>query len=99
MFYRHKHTISVIFRKSCLKHYCFIYFYRANNIIGHCKINRKDTGYGFAEPYYIYETLQDLVIHYEQTSLNEHNNMLDVTLKFPVNWKPPAGANAYAVMH
>ena len=73
--------------------------YRANNMIGHCKINRKETGFGFAEPYYIHETLQDLVLHYEQTSLNEHNNMLDVTLKFPVNWKPPPGANAYAVMH
>lgn len=67
-------------------------------MIGHCIISKKDTGYGFAEPYYIYETLQDLVLHYEQTSLNEHNATLDVTLKYPVNMKGTA-PNAYAVMH
>lgn len=63
-----------------------MYFkYRTSNIIGHCKIERHESGYGFAEPYYIHETLRDLVLHYQETSLAEHNDELDLTLMYPVN--------------
>jgi len=53
-------------------------------------IEKHDTGYGFAEPYFIHETLRDLVMYYRETTLVEHNEILDVTLKFPV--LAPAGA-------
>lgn len=56
----------------------------ALNTVVHCKIDKKDTGYGFAEPYFIHETLKDLVMHYKETTLVEHNDILDVTLKYPV---------------
>ncbi|XP_050401628.1 phosphatidylinositol 3-kinase regulatory subunit alpha isoform X2 [Patella vulgata] len=59
--------------------------------VGHCKIFHKDTGYGFADPYFIFRTLKDLVVHYHKTSLAEHNNELDVSLKIPVR-APPAEA-------
>lgn len=52
--------------------------------VGHCKILHRDTGYGFADPYFIFPTLKDLVIHYHRTSLAEHNNDLDVRLLYPV---------------
>lgn len=54
-------------------------------MIGHCKIESRDSGFGFAEPYYIHETLKALVLHYQETSLAEHNDELDLTLKCPVN--------------
>jgi len=47
-------------------------------------IEKHDTGYGFAEPYFIHETLRDLVMYYRETTLVEHNEILDVTLKLPV---------------
>jgi len=47
-------------------------------------IEKHDTGYGFAEPYFIHKTLHDLVMYYRQTTLVEHNEILDVTLKYPV---------------
>ena len=50
----------------------------------HCKIERRESGYGFAEPYYIYRELMDLVLHYRVTSLVEHNEYMDITLKYPV---------------
>lgn len=50
----------------------------------HCKIDKKETGFGFAEPYYIHESLMDLVLHYKETTLVEHNDILDVMLKYPV---------------
>lgn len=63
---------------------CRCLFLRALNTVVHCKIDKKDTGYGFAEPYFIHETLKDLVMHYKETTLVEHNDILDVTLKYPV---------------
>ncbi|KAK7479856.1 hypothetical protein BaRGS_00028936, partial [Batillaria attramentaria] len=58
--------------------------------VGHCKILHRDTGYGFADPYFIFPTLRDLVMHYHRTSLAEHNNDLDVCLLYPV--RAPVGA-------
>ena len=52
--------------------------------IAHCLINRRDTGYGFAEPYFIHNSLKDLVLHYSEASLFEHNDELDTTLRIPV---------------
>ena len=42
-----------------------------------------ERGYGFAEPYNIHPTLRHLVLHYAQTSLEEHNESLTTTLAFP----------------
>ncbi|CAG2100762.1 unnamed protein product [Medioppia subpectinata] len=50
----------------------------------HCLIYHKDTGFGFAEPFNIYPTLVSLVLHYAQTSLEEHNDLLHTTLAYPV---------------
>jgi len=60
-------------------------------------IEKHDTGYGFAEPYFIHETLRDLVMYYRETTLVEHNDILDVTLKYPVF--APAAASASAALH
>jgi len=60
-------------------------------------IEKHDTGYGFAEPYFIHETLRDLVMYYRETTLVEHNDILDVTLKYPV--LAPAAASASAALH
>jgi len=58
---------------------------RAKDIVAHCKIERRPTGYGFAEPYHVHESLRALVRHYHRVSLVEHNPLLDVTLALPVN--------------
>lgn len=55
-----------------------------NNAINHCLIYETDKGYGFALPYNIYDSLMSLVIHYAQNSLEEHNDALTTTLKYPV---------------
>ena len=52
--------------------------------IAHCLIYRQDGYYGFAEPYFIHRTLKDLVLHYRETSLFEHNDELDTTLRIPI---------------
>jgi len=57
---------------------------RANSTVVHCTIEKRDSGYGFAEPYFIHEKLVDLVMYYRETTLVEHNEILDVTLKYPV---------------
>ncbi|KAJ9593700.1 hypothetical protein L9F63_014748, partial [Diploptera punctata] len=55
-----------------------------NGTTNHCIIYETDRGYGFAEPYNIYESLKLLVLHYAQNSLEEHNDSLNTTLAFPV---------------
>ncbi|KAM8940371.1 phosphatidylinositol 3-kinase regulatory subunit beta [Pelodytes ibericus] len=50
----------------------------------HCVIFKTATGYGFAEPYYLYASLKELVLHYQHTSLVQHNDALNVTLSYPV---------------
>ncbi|XP_029431694.1 phosphatidylinositol 3-kinase regulatory subunit alpha isoform X1 [Rhinatrema bivittatum] len=52
--------------------------------VKHCVINKTPTGFGFAEPYNLYNTLKELVLHYQHTSLVQHNDSLNVTLAYPV---------------
>lgn len=52
--------------------------------MNHCIIHQTDRGFGFAEPYNIYSTLKELVLHYAQNSLEEHNDSLNTTLMYPV---------------
>lgn len=55
-----------------------------NGVVNHCIVYRTPKGFGFAEPYNIYSSLKDLVMHYSQTSLEEHNDSLTTTLAYPV---------------
>ncbi|XP_063146714.1 phosphatidylinositol 3-kinase regulatory subunit beta [Candoia aspera] len=55
----------------------------------HCVIYKTATGYGFAEPYNLYASLKELVLHYKHTSLVQHNDSLNVTLAHPVLSQPP----------
>uniref|UniRef100_A0A671QQI9 Phosphatidylinositol 3-kinase regulatory subunit alpha n=1 Tax=Sinocyclocheilus anshuiensis TaxID=1608454 RepID=A0A671QQI9_9TELE len=57
--------------------------------VKHCVINKTPTGYGFAEPYNLYSSLKELVLHYQHTSLVQHNDSLNVTLAYPVYKGPP----------
>ncbi|KAM9718787.1 phosphatidylinositol 3-kinase regulatory subunit beta isoform 2-T4 [Menidia menidia] len=50
----------------------------------HCVIYKTATGYGFAEPYNLYSSLKDLVLHYKNVSLVQHNDNLNVNLANPV---------------
>ncbi|XP_068422726.1 phosphatidylinositol 3-kinase regulatory subunit beta [Clinocottus analis] len=50
----------------------------------HCVIYKTATGYGFAEPYNLYSSLKDLVLHYKNVSLVQHNDHLNVNLAYPV---------------
>lgn len=61
-----------------------IFGFRCNGTVNHCIILDTERGYGFAEPYIIYESLQALVLHYHQNSLEEHNDYLTTTLAYPV---------------
>lgn len=66
---------------------------RADGEVKHCVINKTLTGYGFAEPYNLYNSLKELVLHYQHTSLVQHNDSLNVTLAYPVyaqqrRWAP-----------
>ncbi|XP_055949573.1 phosphatidylinositol 3-kinase regulatory subunit alpha-like isoform X4 [Argiope bruennichi] len=56
----------------------------ADGKVGHCLIYKTDKGYGFAEPYNVHPSLKSLVLHYAQTSLEEHNDTLKTTLAYPV---------------
>uniref|UniRef100_A0A8C5GQN9 Phosphatidylinositol 3-kinase regulatory subunit gamma-like n=1 Tax=Gouania willdenowi TaxID=441366 RepID=A0A8C5GQN9_GOUWI len=49
----------------------------------HCVIYKTATGYGFAEPYNLYSSLKDLVLHYKNISLVQHNDQLNVNLAYP----------------
>lgn len=69
---------------------------RVDGEVKHCVINKTSTGFGFAEPYNLYGSLKELVLHYQHTSLVQHNDSLNVTLAFPVysqqrRW--PAGSS------
>lgn len=54
-----------------------------NDTVNHCIIHQTERGYGFAEPYNIYDSLNSLVLHYANNSLEEHNDTLQTTLKYP----------------
>ncbi len=60
--------------------------------VGHCRIVKTERGFGFAEPYVIYPTLKELVLHYSVNSLEAHNDKLTTTLDFPVDAKAPMTA-------
>lgn len=68
----------------------FAYCFSCNGLINHCIIYETERGYGFAEPYNIYESLKALVLHYAQDSLEEHNDSLTTTLAYPVFAVPAA---------
>ncbi|XP_063609789.1 phosphatidylinositol 3-kinase regulatory subunit alpha-like isoform X2 [Penaeus indicus] len=54
-----------------------------NKEVQHCRIHQGEHGYGFAEPFLIYPSLRDLVLHYSENSLLMHNDLLNTTLKYP----------------
>uniref|UniRef100_F7HFW1 Phosphatidylinositol 3-kinase regulatory subunit gamma n=1 Tax=Callithrix jacchus TaxID=9483 RepID=F7HFW1_CALJA len=56
----------------------------------HCVIYSTARGYGFAEPYNLYSSLKELVLHYQQTSLVQHNDSLNVRLAYPVHAQMPS---------
>lgn len=60
------------------------FFYSVDGDAKHCVIYKTVTGYGFAEPYNLYSSLKDLVLHYKNVSLVQHNDHLNVTLAHPV---------------
>lgn len=56
-----------------------------NEQVNHCMIYQTENGlYGFAEPFIIYKSLKELVLHYRTNSLEEHNESLQTTLKHPL---------------
>ncbi|XP_040195823.1 phosphatidylinositol 3-kinase regulatory subunit alpha isoform X1 [Rana temporaria] len=63
---------------------CFACSVVADGEVKHCVINKTLTGFGFAEPYNLYNSLKELVLHYQHTSLVQHNDSLNVTLACPV---------------
>uniref|UniRef100_W5MWX5 Phosphatidylinositol 3-kinase regulatory subunit alpha n=1 Tax=Lepisosteus oculatus TaxID=7918 RepID=W5MWX5_LEPOC len=63
---------------------CFACSVVVDGEVKHCVINKTPTGYGFAEPYNLYNSLKELVLHYQHTSLVQHNDSLNVTLAYPV---------------
>uniref|UniRef100_A0A3Q3RSJ4 Phosphatidylinositol 3-kinase regulatory subunit beta-like n=1 Tax=Mastacembelus armatus TaxID=205130 RepID=A0A3Q3RSJ4_9TELE len=58
--------------------------------VKHCVIYRTATGFGFAEPYNLYSSLRELVLHYRHTSLIQHNQQLNVTLAWPALSQQPS---------
>lgn len=57
--------------------------------VKHCVIYNTPHGFGFAEPYNLYGSLKELVLHYRHTSLLQHNDMLNVRLAYPVYSSQP----------
>uniref|UniRef100_A0A6Q2ZQ73 Phosphatidylinositol 3-kinase regulatory subunit gamma n=1 Tax=Esox lucius TaxID=8010 RepID=A0A6Q2ZQ73_ESOLU len=64
--------------------------------VKHCVIYSTPRGYGFAEPYNLYSSLKDLVLHYHQTSLVQHNDSLNVRLAYPVYAQTPPSSSGPA---
>ncbi|KAM4721624.1 phosphatidylinositol 3-kinase regulatory subunit gamma isoform 3-T3 [Rhinophrynus dorsalis] len=62
----------------------------ADGDVKHCVIYSTSRGYGFAEPYNLYGTLKELVLHYQHTSLVQHNDSLNVRLAYPVYAQMPS---------
>lgn len=54
-----------------------------NGKVIHCKIREKDNKYGLAEAFCVHSSLLDLVTHYEEMSLKEHNPRVDIKLIYP----------------
>lgn len=60
----------------------------ANGQIHHCLINITSQGFGFSSARF-FPDLLSLVLYYSVHSLKEHNSLLDVNLKKPVNRRQP----------
>ncbi|XP_059197385.1 phosphatidylinositol 3-kinase regulatory subunit gamma-like [Centropristis striata] len=58
--------------------------------VKHCVIYRTSSGFGFAEPYNLFPSLGELVLHYRHTSLMQHNQQLNVTLAWPALSQQPS---------
>ncbi|XP_067423920.1 phosphatidylinositol 3-kinase regulatory subunit gamma [Emydura macquarii macquarii] len=69
---------------------CYACSVVADGEVKHCVIYSTPRGYGFAEPYNLYSTLKELVLHYQQTSLIQHNDSLNVRLAYPVYAQMPS---------
>lgn len=74
---------------TCLKYFPVLSL-SADGEVKHCVIYSTARGYGFAEPYNLYSSLKELVLHYQQTSLVQHNDSLNVRLAYPVHAQMPA---------
>ncbi|XP_070563564.1 phosphatidylinositol 3-kinase regulatory subunit alpha-like isoform X2 [Ptychodera flava] len=61
----------------------------ADGEVRHCMIIRSNKGYGFAEPFTIFKSLKELVLHYQQNSLVQHNDQLNTTLAYPIQGPQP----------
>ncbi|XP_030061400.1 phosphatidylinositol 3-kinase regulatory subunit gamma isoform X1 [Microcaecilia unicolor] len=68
---------------------CYACSVVADGEVKHCVIYSTSRGYGFAEPYNLYSTLKELVLHYQQASLVQHNDSLNVRLAYPVYAQMP----------
>lgn len=69
---------------------CVLCLCSADGEVKHCVIYSTARGYGFAEPYNLYSSLKELVLHYQQTSLVQHNDSLNVRLAYPVHAQMPS---------
>lgn len=71
-----------------------------NGNVEHCRIEKTERGYGFADPYNIYPSLMELVLHYSQNSLDVHNEVLTTTLEIPLGFIDPGSItdNVYVAM-
>ncbi|XP_038152000.1 phosphatidylinositol 3-kinase regulatory subunit gamma-like isoform X5 [Cyprinodon tularosa] len=58
--------------------------------VKHCVIHSTPRGFGFAEPFNLYGSLKELVLHYRHTSLVQHNDSLNVRLTHPVYAHTPS---------
>ncbi|XP_008330428.1 phosphatidylinositol 3-kinase regulatory subunit gamma-like [Cynoglossus semilaevis] len=86
---RGKRDGTFLIRDSQSQKGCFACSVVLNGDVKHCVIYRTSNGFGFAEPYNLYPTLKDLVLHYRDTSLVQHNQQLNVTLAWPVLSEQP----------
>uniref|UniRef100_A0A8C5W6N7 SH2 domain-containing protein n=1 Tax=Microcebus murinus TaxID=30608 RepID=A0A8C5W6N7_MICMU len=69
---------------------CYACSVVADGEVKHCVIYSTARGCAFAEPYNLYSSLIELVLHYQQTSLVQHNGSLNVRLAYPVYAQMPS---------
>ena len=63
----------------------FRFCFRFEGTVKHIIISQGQDGcYGLADNCRTHKTLSDLVLHYYNNSLSVHNNVLKITLKFPL---------------
>lgn len=89
---------TFLIRKSAANH-AYALSIVANGTVNHCIIYQTEHGtFGFAEPYNIYKSLKELVLHYSINSLEEHNESLQTTLKIPYNACSRGGSGSSSTM-